>query len=87
MYNDEIRLADALRGLNLSVAITQYTRPYEDKFFNLDAEGRVPLENPGLFVLIMDELASRAGFNWRNQFAAIEAIDLTVSNRTWSGES
>ena len=30
LYRDSIDVADALRGLNLSVAITHYTKPYED---------------------------------------------------------
>lgn len=86
VYNDEIDIDQALAGLNLTVAITQYTKPFEDKFFNLDENGAIPEQNPGLFVILMDELAKRAGFSWRDSFVAIEAIDLTADkvNRTWT---
>lgn len=90
VYNGEKNITYALEGLNLSVAITQYTKPYEDAFFNLDENGRIPSPGsnpgPGLFVTIMDEVAKRARFQWRNSFVAVEAVDLSAANvnKTWS---
>lgn len=85
LYQNNLKIADALQGKNLSVAFTKYTQPYEDRLFNLDKEGRLPVDKPGLFVIIMDELASRAGFTWRDTFVALEPMDPEVdTNRTWS---
>ena len=81
LYQDNITIGRALDGLNLTVAITKYSQPYEDAFFNLDEEGRIPEENPGLFVIILDELARRAGFSWRNSFVAIDAVDISKENQ------
>ena len=81
LYQDNTTIARALDGLNLTVAITKYTQPYEDSFFNLDEDGYIPEENPGLFVIILDELARRAGFNWRDSFVAIDAVDMTKENQ------
>lgn len=84
LYQNSLEIANALRGLNLSVAMTHYTKPYEDKLFNLDSDGKIPVDRPGLFVIIMDELASRAGFNWRDSFVALEPVDPETDNRTWT---
>ena len=84
LYQNSLDVADALRGLNLSVAMTHYTKPFEDKLFNLDEEGKIPVDRPGLFVIIMDELADRAGFNWRDTFVALEPVDPENDNKTWS---
>ena len=84
LYQDNITIARALDGLNLTVAITKYTEPYEDAFFNLDEDGYIPEENPGLFVIVLDELARRAGFHWRDSFVAIDAVDMSNENRNRS---
>lgn len=84
LYDNTIELRDALRGLNLTVAMTNYKVPNEDKFFTL-VDGKIKEKDPGLFAVIMDELAERAGFTWRNSFAAIDPIDPSVDgNKTWS---
>ena len=84
LYRGNIELARALDGMNVTVAMTRYTEPYEDGFFNLDGEGRIPAERPGLFVKIMDELANRAGFNWRDSFVALDPIDADTDGKNWT---
>jgi hypothetical protein len=83
LYDEHIRLPDALRGLNLSVAITPYFNEPDNAFFTLDEENRILESDPGLFVVILDEVAKRAGFEWRNNFGAFQPLQ-SGSNKTWS---
>jgi Ligand-gated ion channel len=84
LYEEELLLQDALRGLDLTVAITNYQIPNENAFFTL-VNGKIREEDPGLFAVMLDELARRAGFEWRNSFAAIDPLDpVRFSNSTWS---
>ncbi|KAI2504706.1 ionotropic glutamate receptor [Fragilaria crotonensis] len=84
LYEGKTLLQDALQGLNISVAMTNYKVPNEDAFFTL-VDGKIKEENPGLFVVIMDEIALRAGFSWRNTFAAIDPLDSTIQvGKSWT---
>jgi hypothetical protein len=84
LYNEVIELKDALQGLELSVAMTNYNSHYEDSFFTL-VDGKIKKNDPGLFVVLLDELAKRAGFTWRNRFAAIKPLDFRIhGNKTWA---
>jgi Ligand-gated ion channel len=84
LYEEEIELKDALRGLELSVAITNYKSHYENSFFTL-VNGKIKENDPGLYVVLLDELARRAGFTWRNRFAAIKPLDFRIhGNKTWA---
>ena len=118
LFDGDIELPDALSGLNLTVAMTNYPFPNENRFFTL-VDGKIKEKDPGtsvcersllwllldaivvqhtcrcsrtsfcfttgLFVVIMDELAARAGFSWRNTFAAIDPIDPAVDgDKTWT---
>lgn len=84
VYDTELELEDALRGLNLTVAITNYKEPNEASLFTLK-NGKIKEEDPGLFVVLLDELAARAGFAWRNSFAAIDPINAEIDgNKTWT---
>ena len=78
-----VNIRSALRGLNLTVAIANYPLPPEDQFFSLSSEtGGIKEQDPGLFVVLLDELAHRAGFQWRNTYSAIDSgID---ANMTWT---
>ncbi|CAJ1959955.1 unnamed protein product [Cylindrotheca closterium] len=61
-------LNDALRGRNLSIAV-QYGAGFD--FFQYDPDEELSFSNPGGMVAsILDELAKRAGFSWRNSFVA-----------------
>ena len=55
-------LADALRGLDLHPAIAAA------EYVVLDEDGRLDEDYPGLLPTLLDEIARRAGFRWRNSF-------------------
>jgi hypothetical protein len=85
LYEGKVTLRTALQGLNLSVAITNYQVPNENYFFTLSETGGIKEDDPGLFVVILDEIAKRAGFQWRHTYSAIDPIDSMIDgNRTWS---
>jgi hypothetical protein len=85
VYSDKIRLEDALRGLHLSVVLTDYTNPIDGRFFSLNEKGVIDPNEVPLFAKILDELGRRAGFSWRNSFGVVTPIDsLEDGNRTWS---
>lgn len=80
-----ITLSDALKGLNLSVVLTDYQSEANQPFFTLNEEGVIDEENPGLFAIILDELARRAGFSWRNSYGVVLPINSTTDgNKTWT---
>ena len=85
LYEGKVDLRTALNGLDISVAITNYQIPNENYFFTLSDTGGIKESEPGLFVVILDEIAKRAGFEWRNTYSAIDPLDSTVDgNYTWS---
>jgi Ligand-gated ion channel len=85
LYNGTMELPNALSGLQLSVAITNYQTGKETYFFSLTKDDRIDELNPGLFAILLDELASRAGFEWRNSFATYLPLDpMTDGNKTWT---
>ena len=62
-------LRNALQGLQLNVGIIDHQDP---SFLNLVGVNATLDENdPGLFAVLLDELASRAGFTWRESFGQI----------------
>jgi hypothetical protein len=85
IYSNTIKLEDALRGLNLSVVLTDYKNPIDKRFFTLNGKGVIDPSEVPLFAKILDELGRRAGFSWRNSFGVVTPIDsLEDGNRTWS---
>jgi hypothetical protein len=75
IFDGTIELRDALKGLNLNVHTNNDT---ELDLFSLDDEGLLPPKNSselGLTALILDELAERAGFTWRDSFATDLPLD------------
>ncbi|KAI2504707.1 ionotropic glutamate receptor [Fragilaria crotonensis] len=85
LWNGSLSLSEALKGLNLSVVLTDYQLgTTEDAFFSLK-DGKIDESNPGLFAVILDEVARRAGFEWRNSFAAASPLNPKVDgNKTWT---
>lgn len=84
LFEEEIELRDALKGLDISVAMTNYAVLKDDAFFSL-VDGKIKEEDPGLFVVIMDEIARRGDFRWRNSFAAIDPVDPAVDgDKSWT---
>jgi len=85
VYLDEISLPNALAGLELSVVLTDYIDPLNQELFSLNEDGVIAPDRPRLFAQVMDELAQRAGFSWRNSFGVVPPINSeTDGNRTWS---
>lgn len=61
-------LQEALLGRNLSIA-SQYGPGFD--FFEYDPNAPLSETNPsGMIANVLDELAKRAGFSWRNSFVA-----------------
>ena len=84
LYRNEIELPRALEGLNLSVVLTDYQSLSSKPFFAL-VDGKIDANSPGTFSILMDEIARRAGFFWRNSYGVVLPIDSEVDgNRTWS---
>jgi len=84
LWNNSIALPDALRGLNLTVSLTNYQTGKEKFFFTLK-DGKIPEEDTALFTLILDEVSRRAGFSWRNSFIVYEPRNSTTDgDKTWT---
>jgi Ligand-gated ion channel len=85
IWNGSIAFADALRGLNLTVVLTDYQYGNsEDEFFSL-VDGKISEDYPGLFGVMIDEVARRAGFEWRNSFGTYSPLDIEKDvNKTWT---
>lgn len=86
LLNDTItNVKDALRGLELSVILTDYRGTGDEALFSLDSDGKIPEADPGLFVVLLDELSQRAGFTWRNSFGMYKPLNSsTDGNQTWT---
>lgn len=85
LSNGELNVRNALRGLNLSVFIVDYTNfPLNKKLFELSDEREIRKIRPGLMVVLLDELGKRAGFKWRNKFATGIIDDNDGKNKTWT---
>ena len=86
LLNDTITdVKEALQGLELSVVLTDYGGTGDEALFALDSDGKIPETEPGLFVVLLDELASRAGFTWRNSFGMYKPLNSsTDGNQTWT---
>lgn len=59
VINGTVLLKDALRGLDLTVAITDYTSTGSESLFGLSELGTIRPDDPGLFVVLLDEVANR----------------------------
>lgn len=73
--NPSAELHLALEGLELHVAAIT------TQFFLVDEDGKIREDYPGLAAVIMDELASRGRFTWRNSFAY---YDGPGDHHTWT---
>ena len=90
LFEGKIELRDALRGLDLSVYITKSTDlTWERVLFSLTEQQTIPKKRPGLVAVLLDELARRAKFSWRNSFvASSDSLETSTSNtnnnNTWT---
>ena len=60
-----VTLRDALKGLELRPLMRV------GPFFQYTHENGIDPDDPGLLAIMMDELARRAGFTWRNSFGVV----------------
>lgn len=72
---DELDLRHALRGKQIRSIITLTS------YFNLTEDGTIDEENPGIVADLLDELATRGGFTWRDSFGVVKGPG---KNRTWT---
>eukprot|EP00980_Cylindrotheca_fusiformis_P010161 scaffold2261_cov124-Cylindrotheca_fusiformis.AAC.9 len=61
-------IRDALTGLNLTVGIVDQLN---DVYIRFNEDGSINEESPGIFVVILDELARRGKFSWRDSFGRV----------------
>jgi hypothetical protein len=90
ILSGDIKLEDALRGLNVSVVMTNFKDAIEKRFFGLNEKGAIDPTDVPLHAKILDELGRRAGFSWRNSFGVVKPLNTSVDkdengkNRTYS---
>jgi hypothetical protein len=78
----EIEIRDALSGLELSVGVVD--QPNE-LYLNFKEDGTIDEDDPGIFVLLLDELARRANFTWRDSYARVLPPNTTANAMlTWT---
>ena len=69
----QIERRDALRGVELRVGMPDYY---------LSEEGIISPDDPNIGAMVLDELAKRAGFTWRNSYGVVRSPS---GNETWNG--
>jgi len=74
--NGTLALEDGLNGLQLSLAMAAYKGAY----FNYDEETGIDKEYPGMQAVVLDELARRGGWTWRQSFGITTS---PPGNHTW----
>lgn len=81
--NGTIALTDALKGMNITVHLMDWKLSQTIRY---DENGVFDDYDPGLFVNIMDYLAKRAQFNWRDSFGVglTPSMDLNNPNAKFS---
>jgi hypothetical protein len=78
--NATLQLRDALTGLELSTWLF-----LDNRYVKFDPSTKaLNPSHPGLIGVLLDELADRAGFKWRNSFGVIEDVALPKGNKTYT---
>lgn len=80
MQSGTMNVKDALRGMKLNVVLGAY----DGSYFNYDDETGIDPVYPGIVGVIMDELALRAGFTWRDSFGIYDTPAGAEFNETWT---
>lgn len=79
--NGTLSLRDVMRGVQLSVSFPGSPSP--PGFLNYDENGAIPEgKGAGFMIEILDEVASRAGFTWRNSWTKFD--DPEKYDKTWT---
>jgi len=67
VFNDTIKLKDSIKDLNLNIVLHDYTGTPNKDLFSLNSNGEIKSGDgnyPGLFTVILDKVAEKAGFQW-----------------------
>jgi len=81
--NGTMNLRDVMRGIKLSISIPDPIGYTPVGFVNVDADGAIMIEKEGGFMIeVLDELARRAGFTWRDSFAFFSTPE--SFGKTWT---
>jgi hypothetical protein len=85
LWNGLRTLPDALNGLNITVVLPDFQNDFsQDSLFRL-VDGKIQAEDPGLLVTMMDEVAKRSGFQWRNSFGTFRPLNPDIDGeKTWA---
>jgi hypothetical protein len=76
VYNGTLSIRDVLRGRKLSVSMPNPATYSPIGFINMDSQGGIPQgREAGFIPELLDELARRAGFTWRESYALFEGPD------------
>lgn len=75
-----ITLPLALKGMKISAHLMRWT----DLHVRVGIDGKLDSDNPGIFVNIMDDIATRGKFQWRDSFGAGLTPGVDGSNATFS---
>ena len=76
-------MKDVLRGAKLTVSMPNPLTYSPAGFVNADSEGSILQgQEAGFVVEILDELAKRAGFTWRESYAIFD--DPEAFDKTWT---
>jgi len=74
--NQTLQLRDVMRGVQLSVSLPNPATYSPAGFVNIDESGAIKTgQEAGFMVEILDEVAARAGFTWRQSFAFFQDPD------------
>ena len=83
VYNGTLDLRDVLRGAKLSISMPNPATYSPKGFVNADAEGSILTgKEGGLVPELLDELANRAGFTWRESYAVFDEPE--KFDKTWT---
>jgi len=78
--NGTSELSSALAGMEINVLLN-VREPYPYVEYS-EEDGLASY--PGIIPVILDEVARRGGFTWRNSFGALAGLDLDDYNKTWT---
>ena len=83
VYNGTLNVKDVLRGMKLTVSMPNPLTYSPAGFVNVDSEGSILQgQEAGFVVEVLDELAKRAGFTWRDSYAIFDAPE--EFGKTWT---
>lgn len=83
VYNGTLNVKDVLRGAKLTVSMPNPFTYTPAGFVNADSEGSILQgQEAGFVVEVLDELAKRAGFTWRESYAIFD--DPEAYDKTWT---